>query len=44
MDGLGAPDQGASQGPKKPLGLLGQEINLTMTAGLPRLLQPRLTS
>jgi len=31
MDGLGAPDQGASQGPKKPLGLLGQEINLTPT-------------
>jgi hypothetical protein len=29
MDWLSAPDQGASQGPFKPLGLIGVEINLT---------------
>jgi hypothetical protein len=32
MDGLDAPDQDMSQGLRRPLGLLGQEINLTCGA------------
>jgi hypothetical protein len=31
MNWLSAPEQGASQGPFKPLGLIGVEINLTDT-------------